>query len=266
MQSTPWSRVTSKRSRVFLPPFSRALFEAFPDRSKVQILHVINEGGSQKGQECLDLSTVETEVIFQSLVEAELTRRVVLGTYKGPFQAIAYSLPYHGRAAMPTNFDCDFGYTIGYAAGVFVDAMRTGLLVDVCHLKEDVRQWVVGGTPLSYLLALEDVTVKDGQKTHPQIGVKSRLHYDIGLDEGACMPEPSQRTLVSPGPAQLAGPCADLKTQTLRLPQLQRVRQMERTEALICELKATASAGCPPEVLNAVRQLLQGGVELLRQM
>jgi len=248
-----------------LPPLSRALFQGFPERTKAQILQVIDERGSQKGKETLDLSTVETEIIFQSFVEAELTRRVVLGTYKGPFQAISYSLPYHGRAAMPTNFDCDLGYTIGYAAGIFVDASRTGLLVDVCHLKEDVEDWEVGGTPLSSLLTLQDVPLC-GEKIHPKIGPKGRLRYDIGVDEGRCMPEPSQRTLVSPGPAQFEGPCAGQKTQTLRLPQLQRVRQMERTERLVSELKAKASAGCPPEVLQAIKQLLQGGTDLLRQL
>lgn len=249
-----------------LPPLSRALFQSFPERAKAQMIAVIHEGGSQKEKGALDLANVETEVIFQKLVEAELTRRVVLGTYKGTFRAITYSLPYHGRAAMPTNFDSDLGYTIGYTAGVFVDAQRTGLLVDLRKLKEDVRHWEVGGTPLSSLLTFQDQPFQASKKPPYRIEPKSRLHYDIGLEQGQSMPEPAYRTLVSPGPSQFEGPCADLKTQTLQLPQLQRVRQMERTEQLIRELKAKASEGCPPEVLEAVKLLLKGGVDLLGQL
>lgn len=250
-----------------LPPLSRALFQGIPGQAKVQILSVIHEGGSQKGKESLDLSSVETECIFKSLVEAELTRRVVLGTFKGTFRAITYALPYHGRAAMPTNFDCDLGYTLGWASGLLIDAHKTGLLVEVSKLKEDVKHWEVRGTPLTSLLSFQDPPAKTRIDYYrPKIGPKSRLHYDIGLDEGRCMPDPVHRTLVSPGPSQFAGPCANIKTQSLKLPQLQRVRQMERAEQLIQELKTKASAGCPPDVLNGVKLLLQGGVDYLRQL
>ncbi|CAK0850524.1 unnamed protein product [Prorocentrum cordatum] len=52
-------------------------------------------------------------------------------------------------------------------------------------------------------------------------------------------------------------------TKTLCMPQLQRVRQMALMEEKMAELKANASAGCPPEVFQAARVILQGGVNLL---
>jgi len=243
-----------------LPPLSRALFQSFPERVKMQICSAKSEG-LPKGT--VDIAAVETEVIFKTLVETELTRRVVLGTYKGPFQCRTYSIPYHGRATMPTNFDCNLGYTIGYAAGIFIEAGRTGLLVDVAKLKEDVQHWEVGGIPLCSLLSFKEPT-KGGGRPDFEIRPKGRLTYDLGSEH--TMPEPCHRTLVSPGPAQYDGPCANVTTQTLCMPQLQRVRQMALTDQLITDLKNQASAGCPPEVLQAVRMLLQGGVDLLRTL
>jgi len=241
-----------------LPPLSRALFQSFPERVRAQICLARGEG-LPKG--AVDLAGVETEVIFKTLVETELTRRVVLGTYKGPFQCRTYSLPYHGRATMPTNFDCNLGYAIGFAAGILVDGGRTGLLVHVSKLKEDVESWEVGGIPLSSLLSFQEPS-QEGHRPAFEIRPRGRLTYDLGSEQ--TMPEPCQRTLVNPGPAQYEGPCANITTQTLCMPQLQRVRQMALTDRLITDLKAQASAGCPPEVLEAVRMLLQGGVDLLR--
>eukprot|EP00434_Breviolum_minutum_P004848 symbB.v1.2.004275.t1/scaffold222.1/size270942/17 len=135
-----------------LPPLTRALFQSLPERIRVQICQAVVEGGPARGGGTIDLGTVETENIFRILVEAELTRRVVAGSYKGPFQAISYSLPYQARAAMPSNFDCDLGYTIGYAAATFITEERTALMVDVTKLKDDVKNWEIFGTPISSLL------------------------------------------------------------------------------------------------------------------
>jgi len=244
-----------------LPPLSRALFQSFPERVKTQICRAKSEfEGVPK--ERLDIAAVETEVIFKTLVETELTRRVVLGTYKGPFQCVTYSIPYHGRSTMPTNFDCNLGYTIGYAAGILIKAGRTGLLVDVTKMKQEVQHWEVGGIPFASLLSFTEPT-KEGDKPAFEIRPKGRLTYDLGSEQ--TIPEPCKRTLVNPGPAQFEGPCANITTQTLCMPQLQRVRQMALTDQLITDLKNQASAGCPPEVLQAVRMLLQGGVDLLRK-
>eukprot|EP00913_Durusdinium_trenchii_P004682 g4347.t1 len=147
-----------------LPPLTRALFQSLPERIRVQICQAVVEDGPRGGY-TIDLGTVETENIFRILVEAELTRRVVAGSYKGPFQAISYSLPYQARAALPSNFDCDLGYTIGYAAATFITQERTALMVDVTKLKDDVKSWEVFGTPISSLLTFQ---MADQDESGPQ--------------------------------------------------------------------------------------------------
>jgi len=278
-----------------LSPLSRSLLSSFPERVRAQICALVYEEstervlsqGNQGELEPLDLSNVDTEVIFKTLVESELTRRVVNKTYTGPFHAMTYSMAYMGRSAMPTNFDCDLGYTIGYAAGIFVDVQHTGLLINVTKLKEDVSNWEVIGSPLSSFLTFQD---DESSFSHEQadqgvstIGLpkrsssrsclpmtepyairpRTRLHYDLRFEVN--MPPPIERMVISPGPAQFDGPCACAKTQSLCMPHVVRVRQMAITEQLITELKMKASAGCPPEVLQAVKMLLQGGTRLLRQ-
>lgn len=266
-----------------LPPLTRALFQSLPERIRVQICQAVVEDGPRGGY-TIDLGTVETENIFRILVEAELTRRVVAGSYKGPFQAISYSLPYQARAALPSNFDCDLGYTIGYAAATFITQERTALMVDVTKLKDDVKSWEVFGTPISSLLTFQSQgeallpkqpseTEHDEKDEEAQelvnpaqyyIQPRSRLLYDISYERS--MPEPEERTVISPGPIQFAGPCSSAKTRTLCMPQVQRVKQMAICEETLARLKLKASAGCPPEVLKAVNMLLQGGVDLLRQV
>eukprot|EP00928_Gymnodinium_smaydae_P039198 TRINITY_DN26820_c2_g1_i1.p1 TRINITY_DN26820_c2_g1~~TRINITY_DN26820_c2_g1_i1.p1 ORF type:complete len:1392 (-),score=327.66 TRINITY_DN26820_c2_g1_i1:11-4186(-) len=260
-----------------LSPLSRSLMQNFPERIREQLCDLFEKPAGQgpgsprarRGDvvkpdvDSLDFSTIETEVIFQKLVEAELTRRVVLKTYRGPFHSMTFSLNVMGRAAIPSNFDCDLGYTMGYAAGALAHNKRTGLLVDISRLKDEVEKWEVGGTPLpSFVTVKEPTDGKDDGKLKFRIEPRARILYDMHFD--SVMPGPVDRTVLSPGPVQFMGPCASIHTRSLCMPQLQRVRQMERMEILIAELKQRAGAGCPPEVLRAVKTLLQGGATLLR--
>jgi len=250
-----------------MPPLSRALLQSFPERTRAQVCSSVcsamDQGQSDTGEFVPDLRTVETEVIFQTLVETEMHRRVLLGTYKGPFKILTYSLPLQGRAAMPTNFDCDLGYTSGYTAGVLIDSQCTGVFVDVSRLKESVDDWEVGGTSLASLVTIQEPRLGREEAPSYKILPRKRLMYDLSRGSEFNIPEAVESTLLSPGSAQFAGPCAGEKTKTLCMPQLQRVRQMALMEEKMAELKAKASAGCPPEVLQAVRMILQGGVNLL---
>eukprot|EP00927_Polykrikos_kofoidii_P044558 TRINITY_DN38496_c0_g1_i1.p1 TRINITY_DN38496_c0_g1~~TRINITY_DN38496_c0_g1_i1.p1 ORF type:complete len:1287 (-),score=213.78 TRINITY_DN38496_c0_g1_i1:121-3981(-) len=239
-----------------LTPLSRSWMQTFPERVKAQICALPFGDTSEP----LDLGGLDTELIFQSLVETELTRRVLLKAYKGPFHSVTHSVAHHGRAAMPTNFDCDFGYTIGYAAGIFVDAGFTGLLVDVTKLKEDSANWEVNGASLCSFLTFTE----QGSADKASYAIKPRTR--LGYDHPGTARKNKRGHRINPGPAQFDGPCADAKTQSLSMPQLQRVRQMARMKQLIAELKTKASAGCPPEVLQAVKHLLRGGVHLIKQV
>eukprot|EP00811_Abedinium_folium_P001530 NODE_113_length_3622_cov_3.400572.p1 GENE.NODE_113_length_3622_cov_3.400572~~NODE_113_length_3622_cov_3.400572.p1 ORF type:complete len:1021 (-),score=319.81 NODE_113_length_3622_cov_3.400572:66-3128(-) len=237
-----------------LSPISRALFSQFPQRVRAQLCSA----------QTVDLAEVETELVFKVLVEMELTRRVMLGTYTGSFQCITYSLAKHGFSAMPTNFDCDLGYTMGQAAGIFVQGQQSGLLVEVSRLKREVDEWEVCGTPLPSLMTFSKGSEGSGAGMSYVIEPQMRfIHEPMGEQY---MFSPCERPLVNPGPTQFMGPCAGRRTHMASLPQMQDVSRLAETTDLILELKSKASAGCPAEVLQSIKTLLQGSVELFGQL
>ena len=101
----------------------------------------------------VDLANVSTEWLLSTLVSGELERRRQLNLFDGPFDAVTHALAYQARSALPTNFDCDLGYTLGYTAATFVDADRTGLCVHASNLHEDPHDWVPGGVPLTSMIS-----------------------------------------------------------------------------------------------------------------
>lgn len=47
------------------------------------------------------------------LVKKELALRKKHGSFGGSFTPVCFSFGYKARSSLPTNFDCDFGYTLG---------------------------------------------------------------------------------------------------------------------------------------------------------
>lgn len=47
------------------------------------------------------------------------------GKYKGKFVPQFHSFGYEGRCALPSHFDCSYGYSLGYTAGKLADLMRS---------------------------------------------------------------------------------------------------------------------------------------------
>lgn len=92
---------------------------------------------------------------------------------------------YEGRCGLPSNFDSNYCYALGYAAGALLHSGKTGLISSVCarlyyqllrnyspksvvvsmpncvcmiqvgNLGEPVENWTVGGTALTSLMDVE---------------------------------------------------------------------------------------------------------------
>jgi 6-phosphofructokinase len=62
------------------------------------------------------------------MVETELQKRKELGKYKEKFTAICHYYGYEGRCAFPTNFDCDYCYSLGVTAALLIEAKKTGMM------------------------------------------------------------------------------------------------------------------------------------------
>eukprot|EP00812_Abedinium_dasypus_P012211 NODE_5739_length_558_cov_641.489066.p2 GENE.NODE_5739_length_558_cov_641.489066~~NODE_5739_length_558_cov_641.489066.p2 ORF type:complete len:175 (-),score=49.81 NODE_5739_length_558_cov_641.489066:34-489(-) len=151
---------------------------------------------------------------------------------------------------------------MGSAAGIFVQGQYSGLLVEVGRLKAEVNEWEVAGTPLPSLMTITK-GAEGGSSSYVIEPLIRFLHEPKGEQY---MFGPCERPLVNPGPTQFMGPCAGRRTQMASMAQMQDLRRLAETTDLILELKAKASAGCPAEVLQAIKTVLQGSVELLRQL
>lgn len=129
-----------------LTPWSRALYESLPTIIQSQLLKERESRGN------IQLSQISSEKLFAELVKRELNHRKKLGKYNGTFSPVTNYLGYKERSSLPSNFDCDLGYSCGYGAGSLIMSGITGCLVSIYNLNEEVCKWKVVGIPLNMLM------------------------------------------------------------------------------------------------------------------
>jgi 6-phosphofructokinase len=89
------------------------------------------------------------------LCETELAQRRRAGTFKGNFSALSHFFGYEGRSGLPSDFDCNYCYTLGIIAVALLQRGCNGLMSCARGLDKPVQQWVCCGIPLTSLMAIE---------------------------------------------------------------------------------------------------------------
>ncbi|KAJ0983858.1 hypothetical protein J5N97_002214 [Dioscorea zingiberensis] len=188
---------------------SRLLFDFLPQAIQEQLLLERDPHGN------VQVAKIETEKMLISMVETELEKRRLEGTYSRQFKGQSHFFGYEGRCGLPTNFDATYCYALGYAAGALLHSGKTGLISSVGNLGAPVDEWTVGGTALTSLM---DVERRHG-KFKPVIkkamveleGAPFRKFASM-RDEWAI-----KNRYISPGPIQFIGPGSDSINHTLLL-------------------------------------------------
>jgi len=103
----------------------------------------------------VQVSRIETEKLLIGMVENKLSLLKSDGNYKGKFSALGHFFGYEGRCAFPSNFDCDYCYSLGYSAFALIASGLTGYLSSVRNLTAPASQWIAGGIPLTMMIDLE---------------------------------------------------------------------------------------------------------------
>ncbi|MBS0654520.1 MAG: diphosphate--fructose-6-phosphate 1-phosphotransferase, partial [Verrucomicrobia bacterium] len=103
----------------------------------------------------VQVSKIETERLFIYLASKEMKR---LGV---PFSGQPIFCGYEGRSCLPSNFDCNYCYSLGKLALLLIARGHTGYIVSLQHLASPVRDWQAAVTPLISLLHLEE---RDGKQ------------------------------------------------------------------------------------------------------
>jgi pyrophosphate--fructose-6-phosphate 1-phosphotransferase len=248
-----------------LSPWASALFDFLPIFIKKQLLLDRESDGS------VQLSQIETEKLLAQLVDTEMTRRTKAGLYKGKkFNAICHFFGYQARGSLPSNFDCNYAYTLGQTAYYLAQAGLTGYLATVANLKQDVSEWRCGGAPLTAMMSVKrwlrgpGVSQIGKPMLHKsKVDLKGKPYELLSQNASTWMMDDLYR---NPGPIQFSGPGADLITTTLAVEDNDYIGKVQELYALLDKVKEIVKPGCPGEVLKAALCSMASVTEILKVM
>jgi diphosphate--fructose-6-phosphate 1-phosphotransferase len=129
-----------------LTPDSQKLLEFLPKNISEQLLLDRDPHGN------VQVAKIETEKLIIDLVAAGLKNNP---EYKGKFSPMSNYFGYEGRCAFPTNFDCDYCYSLGVNAAAIIETGHTGLMSCIRQLKNEPEKWQAGGYPLVTMMDIE---------------------------------------------------------------------------------------------------------------
>jgi pyrophosphate--fructose-6-phosphate 1-phosphotransferase len=168
----------------------------------------------------VQVSLIETEKLLIEMVAKRLALLKAEGTYKGKFSAINHFFGYEGRCAIPSNFDADYTYSLGYTASVLISEGKTGYMASVRNLTAPAANWIAGGVPITMMMNME--------KRHGEM--KPVIQKALVKLDGAPFKyfekyradwADESQSYIYPGPIQYYGPTevCDSPTKTLLLEQ-----------------------------------------------
>ncbi|MFZ4725889.1 MAG: diphosphate--fructose-6-phosphate 1-phosphotransferase [Paludibacter sp.] len=168
----------------------------------------------------VQVSLIETEKLLIEMVAKRLAQLKAIGKYKGKFSAINHFFGYEGRCAIPSNFDADYTYSLGYTASILISEGKTGYMSSVRNLTAPAAEWIAGGVPITTMMNME--------KRHG--AMKPVIQKALVRLDGAPFKffksvrehwADDKTSYIYPGPIQYYGPTevCDLPTRTLMLEQ-----------------------------------------------
>ncbi|MBP8783377.1 MAG: diphosphate--fructose-6-phosphate 1-phosphotransferase [Paludibacter sp.] len=166
----------------------------------------------------VQVSLIETEKLLIEMVAKRLALLKAEGKYKGKFSAINHFFGYEGRCAIPSNFDADYTYSLGYTASVLISEGKTGYMSSVRNLTAPAAEWIAGGVPITMMMNMERRHGKMKpviQKALVLLDGAPFKYFADNREEWAN----EKHSYVYPGPVQYYGPTevCDLPTKTLML-------------------------------------------------
>ncbi|MBO7234568.1 MAG: diphosphate--fructose-6-phosphate 1-phosphotransferase [Paludibacteraceae bacterium] len=195
-----------------LSPESRAVYSDLPKGIAKQLTLDRDPHGN------VQVSLIETEKLLIEMVAKKLALLKGEGKYKGKFSTINHFFGYEGRCGIPSNFDADYCYSLGYTASVLIGEGKTGYMSSVRNLTAPAAEWVPGGVPITMMMNMER---RHGamkpviQKALVKLDGAPFRYLVAHRDEWAS----SCQTYIYPGPIQYYGPTevCDMPTRTLLL-------------------------------------------------
>ncbi|MCL2335146.1 MAG: diphosphate--fructose-6-phosphate 1-phosphotransferase [Endomicrobia bacterium] len=204
-----------KKTFVFqnLPQHLSALMKSLPAGIASQLMLDRDPHGN------VQVSLIETEKLLTEMVHKKLSELKKEGKYSGKFSAIMHFFGYEGRCGIPSNFDANYTYALGYNAAVLALNNLTGYLSSVKNLIKPAKQWACGGIPLTMMMNIERRHGKEKpviKKALVDLNGRPFKEFVKNRDKWAM-----SESYIFPGPIQYFGPASvtDMTTQTLQYEQ-----------------------------------------------
>ena len=166
----------------------------------------------------VQVSLIETEKLLIEMVAKRLAQLKAEGVYKGKFSSINHFFGYEGRCAIPSNFDADYTYSLGFTASLLISEGKTGYMASVRNLTAPAAEWIAGGVPITMMMNMER---RHGamkpviQKALVRLDSATFKYFEANRVEWA----DEKQSYIYPGPVQYYGPTdvCDRPTVTLTL-------------------------------------------------
>jgi pyrophosphate--fructose-6-phosphate 1-phosphotransferase len=206
------SQIESKKDFVFkkLPKNLSDLMKSLPTGIASQLMLDRDPHGN------VQVSLIETEKLLVEMVHKKLSELKKSGKYAGKFSAITHFFGYEGRCGIPSNFDANYTYALGYNAAALVLNGMTGYLSSVRDLTKPSKQWICGGIPLTMMMNIERRHGHDKPVIRKAlVDLKGRPFKELAKNRDKWA---LTESYIFPGPIQYFGPAAvtDMTTKTLQ--------------------------------------------------
>ena len=192
-----------------LPEDLKAVFASLPEAIQLQLSNDRDPHGN------VQVSLIETEKLLVELVKGKLKA----SGKKIKFGAQTHFFGYEGRCSVPSNFDADYCYSIGYNAAAIIANGKTAYMSSITNLVAPAEQWVAGAVPLTAMMNIERRHGEDKpviKKALVELDGAPFKKLAENRDKWAV-----ETSFVFPGPIQYYGPAevCDATTETLKLEQ-----------------------------------------------
>ena len=167
----------------------------------------------------VQVSLIETEKLLIEMVRTKLAQLKKEGKYSGKFATITHFFGYEGRCGVPSNFDANYTYALGYNAAVLALNKCSGYLSSVRKLVKSPKDWACGGIPLTMMMNIEKRKGKEKPVIRKAlVDLKGEPFKFLAKNRDVWA---KTESYVFPGPMQYFGPAevVDMTTETLKFEQ-----------------------------------------------
>ena len=206
------SKVSEKKAFIIskLPKKLADLMKSLPEGIASQLMLDRDPHGN------VQVSLIETEKLLIEMLRARLAQLKKEGKYNGKFSAITHFFGYEGRCGVPSNFDANYTYALGYNAAVLALNKCSGYLSSVRNLVKSPKDWACGGIPLTMMMNIERRKGKEKPVIKKAlVELKGEPFKQLAKNRELWA---KTESYLFPGPMQFFGPeeVTDMTTETLK--------------------------------------------------